>query len=133
MYRNFKFYSKTYLHHNYQIKTCLCLRANEQYFLFTFSVLIKAIFWFKKCYLVFNMFVTSKNETTNSPQNLKPPYPTTLYSSIKLLILLPFRADLLCTLQYETTCTSVFFLGLKPLLQNMNSLQGKGCHVHKQL
>ena len=31
------------------------------------GVFMKAIFWFKKCYLVFNLFVTSKNETTNSP------------------------------------------------------------------
>ena len=37
---------------------------------------------------------------------LTPPEPTTHHSSIKLLILLPLRADLPCTLQYETPCTS---------------------------
>ena len=34
----------------------------------------------------------------------KPPEPTMHHNSIKLLILLPLRADLLCTLQYETPC-----------------------------
>ena len=38
-------------------------------------------------------------------QILKPPEPTMHHGSSKLLILLPFRADLLCTLQYETPCT----------------------------
>ena len=40
----------------------------------------------------------------DATQILKPPQPTTHHSSIKLLILLPLRADLLCTLQYETPC-----------------------------
>ena len=40
----------------------------------------------------------------DATQILKPPEPTTHHSSIKLLILLPLRADLLCTLQYETPC-----------------------------
>ena len=35
-------------------------------------------------------------------QILKPSEPTKNHSSIKLLILLSLRADLLCTLQYET-------------------------------
>ena len=37
-------------------------------------------------------------------QILKPPEPTMHHSSIKLLIILPLRADLLCTLQCETPC-----------------------------
>ena len=45
---------------------CVCEHMKNNCFL-CFRVLIKAIFWFKKCYLVFNLFVTSKNETTNSP------------------------------------------------------------------
>ena len=39
---------------------CVCEHMNNICYL-RFRVLIKAIFWFKKCYLVFNLFVTSKN------------------------------------------------------------------------
>ena len=42
-------------------------------------------------------------------QNLIPREPTMHHNLIKLLILLPFRADLLCTLQCETPCTYPFF------------------------
>ena len=37
-------------------------------------------------------------------QNLIPPEAARNHKSIKLLILLPFRANLLCTLHYETPC-----------------------------
>ena len=37
-------------------------------------------------------------------QKSKPPEATRHYKSIKLWILLPLRADLLCILQYETPC-----------------------------
>ena len=35
----------------------------------------------------------------------KPPEPTMIHNSIKLWILLPLRAELLFTLQYEIPCT----------------------------
>ena len=35
----------------------------------------------------------------------KPPEAARHHNSTKLLILLPFRADLLCTLHYKTPCT----------------------------
>ena len=37
-------------------------------------------------------------------QNLLPPKATRHHNSIKLLVFLPLRADLLCTLHYETPC-----------------------------
>ena len=37
-------------------------------------------------------------------QMYKPPVATRHHKSMKLLILLPLRADLLCTLHYETPC-----------------------------
>ena len=38
-------------------------------------------------------------------QNLIPPKATRHHKSIKWLIILPLRADLLCTLHYETPCS----------------------------
>ena len=46
----------------------------------------------------------------------KPPEPTRHHNSIKLWILLPLRADLLCTLQCEIPCTKVRSLSLSILL-----------------
>ena len=40
----------------------------------------------------------------------KPPVATRHNKSMKLLILLPLRADLLCTLQYETPCKYLRFV-----------------------
>ena len=50
----------------------------------------------------------------------KPPEATRHHKSMKLLILLPLRADLLCTLQYETPCTYSIILG--PKWGNKNGL-----------
>ena len=48
-------------------------------------------------------------------QMYKPPEPTRHHNSIKSLVLLPLRADLLCTLQCETPCTSYIFKKYKNL------------------
>ena len=53
-------------------------------------------------------------------QILKPPEPTTLRSSIKSLILLPLRADLLCTLQHETPCKHVIISIVKTNMDKKN-------------
>ena len=45
-------------------------------------------------------------------QNLIPCEPTMRHNSIKLLILQPVRADLLCTLQCEIPCTRWFLLNM---------------------
>ena len=40
-------------------------------------------------------------------QNLLPPKATRHHNSIKLLVFLPLRADLLYILHYETPCTTL--------------------------
>ena len=49
----------------------------------------------------------------------KPPEATRHHNSTKLLILVPLRADLLCTLHYETPCR------LRDFLYYVFRLQGK--------
>ena len=94
-----------------------------------------ALFWcFEKHYFLWNHEISFINFWTFSvrgcwgqpmilfwklideTQISKPPEPTKHYNAIKLWILLPLRADLLCTLQCEIPCTKVRSLSLSILL-----------------
>ena len=72
-------------------------------------------------------------------QNLKPREPTIHHNSIKFWVLLPIRADLLCTLQCEIPCKFLFlfriFIGFG--FDEKNKIRNGNiyilCNIHKQM